>query len=71
MCMQFTLEKNPSKILLFTTCLLLLVLPCRKTTGSAGPGARQSATYSSQLVDQIRSIYESKPLAFKALYASC
>ena len=51
MCMQFTLHKNPSKILLFTT--LLLVIPCRKATNSAGPGARQSATDSAQLVDQI------------------
>ena len=70
MCMQFTLDKNPSKIFLFTTRLLLLVTPCRKATNSAGTGARQSATDSAQLVDQIRNLYESKPLAFKALYAS-
>ena len=62
MCIQFTLEKNPSKIFLFITRLLL--------TNSAGPGARQSATDSAQLVDQIRTLYECKQLAFKALYAS-
>ena len=70
MCMQFTLDKNQSKNFLFTTRLLLLVIPFRKATNSAGPGARQSATVSAQLVDQIRTLYESKPLAFKALYAS-
>ena len=70
MCMQFTLDKNPSKIFLFTTLLLLLVIPCSKATNSAGTGARQSATDSAQLVDQIRTLYESKTLAFKALYAS-
>ena len=51
MCMQFTLDKNPSKIFLFTTHLLLLVIPCRKALNSAGPGARQSATDSAQLVE--------------------
>ena len=51
--MKFTLEKNPSKIILFTTHLLLLVIPCRKATNSAGTGARQSATDSAQLVDQL------------------
>ena len=70
MCLKFTLDKNPSKIFLFTTRLLLLVIPRRKATNSAGTGARQSATDSAQLVDQIRTLYESKPLAFKALYAS-
>ena len=70
MCMQFTLEKNPSKIFLFTTRLLLLVIPSRRATYSAGTGVKQSATDSAQLVDQIRTLYESKPLAFKALYAS-
>ena len=68
--MQFTLDKNPSKIFLFTTRLLLLVIPHRKATNSAGTGARQSATDSDQLVDQIRTLYESKPPAFKDLYAS-
>ena len=63
MCMQFTLDKNPSKIFLFTTSLVLLV--------TTGPGARQSATDSAQVVDQIRTLYESKPLAFKPLYSSC
>ena len=47
--MQFTLDKNPSKIFLFNTCLLLII-PCRKATNSAGPGARQSATDSAQHV---------------------
>ena len=47
MCMQFTLDKNPS-----------------------GPGARQSATDSAQLVDQIRTLCETKQLAFNASYAS-
>ena len=47
--MKFTLEKNPSKIFLFTTRLLLLVIPCRKATNSAGTGARQSASESAQL----------------------
>ena len=70
MCMQFTLEKNPSTIFMFTTRLLLLVILSRKATNSAGPGARQSATDPAQLVDEIRTLYESKPLAFKALYAS-
>ena len=69
MCMQFTLEKNPSTIFLFTTRLLLLVILSRKATNSAGPGAKQSATDSAQLEDEIRTLYESKPLAFKALYA--
>ena len=54
MCMQFTLDKIPSKIVFFTTSLLLLYIPCRKATNSAGPGARQSTTDSAQLVDQIR-----------------
>ena len=49
--MKFTLEKNPSKIILFTTRLLLLVIPCRKATNSASTGASQSATDSAQLVD--------------------
>ena len=71
MCMQFTLEKNPSTIFLFSTRLLLLVyIPSRKATNSAGPGAKQSATDSAQLVDEIKTLYQSKPLAFKALYAS-
>ena len=70
MCMQFTLEKNPSTIFLFTTRLLLLVIPSRKATNSAGPGAKQSATDSAQLADEIKTLYQSKPLAFKALYAS-
>ena len=65
MCMQFTLDKIPSKVILFITQLLLLVIPFRKATNSAGPGARQSTTDSAQLVDQIRTLYESKPLAFK------
>ena len=52
--MQFTLDKNPSKIFLFTTCLLLLIIPCRKATNSAGTGASQSATDSAQLVDHIK-----------------
>ena len=69
--MQFTLDKNRSVIFLFITRLLLLVIPCRKATNSAGPGARQSATDSAQLVDHIRTLYESKPLVFKGLYASC
>ena len=64
--MQFTVDKNPSKIFLFTTHLLLLVISCRKATNSAGTGAKQSATDSAQLVDHTRILYESKPLAFKA-----
>ena len=51
--MKFTLEKNPSKIFLFTTRLLLLVIPCRKAINSAGTSARQSASESAQLVDQL------------------
>ena len=69
-CMQLTFEKNPSTIFLFTTRLLLLVILSKKAKNSAGPGARQSATDSAQLVDEITTLYESKPLAFKALYAS-
>ena len=70
MCMQFTLDKNPSKIFLFTTQLLLLVTPSTKATNSTGPGVRQSATDSVHHAHQLRTLYESKPLAFKALYAS-
>ena len=66
MCMQFTLEKNRSTIFFFTTCLLILVIPSSKATNSARPSARQSATDSAQLVDEIKTLYESKPLAFKA-----
>ena len=71
MCMQFNLDKNPSKIFLFTTRLLLIVIPCRKATNSSGPGARQHDTDSAQFVDWIRTLYEYKPLAFKGFYASC
>ena len=60
MYMQYTLDKYLRKIFLFTTRLLLLVIPCRKATNSAGPGARQSATDSAQLVDQITSLYVSE-----------
>ena len=42
-------------------------LQCRKAMNSAGPGARQTFTDSDQHVDQIRTLYESKPLAFKSL----
>ena len=70
MCIQFTFDRIPSKIVLFST-RLLLVIPCRKATNSAGPGARQSTTDSAQHVDQIRTLYESKPLAFKAMHAIC
>ena len=73
MCMQFTLDKNPSNKLLFTAHLLLLVIPCRKATNSAGPDARLSATDSAQHVDQIRTLYESKHWLLKPFifYASC
>ena len=40
MCMQITLDKTPSKIVLLTTSLLLLVIPFRKAKNSAGPGAK-------------------------------
>ena len=70
MCMQFTLDKSSSNIFFLTTHLLLLVIPCRKATDSAGAGARQSVTDSVQLVDLITTLYESKTLPFKALYAS-
>ena len=63
--MQFTLDKNPSKIFMFTTRLLLLVIPCRKATNSAGTGARHYATDSARLVDQIRTLYESNHLFLK------
>ena len=53
MCMQFTLDKIPSKIVLFTTGLLL-VIPCSRATNSACPGVRQSTTDSAQHVYQIR-----------------
>ena len=56
---------------LFTTHLIILVIPFRNATKSAGPGAKQSTADSSNHVDQIRTLYESKALAFKALYASC
>ena len=67
MCMQFILENNPSTIFLFNTRLLLQV---GKLQIQLVHGARQSSTDSAQLVDQFRTLYESKPLAFKALYAS-
>ena len=70
LCIQFILDKIQSNIFLFTTCLLLLVIPYRKATNSAGPGARQSTTVTVHHVDQIRTLYESKPLTIKALYAS-
>ena len=70
MCMQYTLDKIPSKMFLFTTHLLLLV-PLRKATNSAGHDVRQSATDSAQHLDQIRTLYDSKPLAFKVLYVNC
>ena len=56
MFMQFTLEKKRSTIFLFTTRLLILVILSRKATNLAGPGARQSATDSAQLVDEIRTL---------------
>ena len=49
--MQFNLDKIPSKMFLFTTHFLFLVIPFRKATNSAGPGARQSAIHSAQHVD--------------------
>ena len=67
MCMQFSLRKF--KIFLFNTTLLLLVIPCSKAINSARPGARQSTTDSVVHVDQIRTLYKSKRLVFKALYA--
>ena len=71
MYMQLFLDKIPSKIVLFATSLLFLVIPCRLATNSTGVGARQSTTDSAQHVDWIRTLYESKPLAFKALHSSC
>ena len=62
-CMQFTLNKILSKIFLFITCLILLVIPLRIATNSAGPGTRLSTTDSAQHVYPIRTPYESKPLA--------
>ena len=63
MYMQVTLDIIPSKRFLFSTHLLLLVIPFRKATNSAGPGARLSTSDSAQLVDQI--------ITLKALYARC
>ena len=40
-----------SKIVLFIMASLLLVIPSRNATSSAGPGARQSTTDSTQRVD--------------------
>ena len=40
-----------SKNFLFIMGLLLLVIPSRNATSSAGPGARQSTTDSTQRVD--------------------
>ena len=60
MCTQYIVDKIPSRMFLFTTHLFVLV---------KYHGARQSATDSAQLVDQIRPLYESKLMAFKALYA--
>ena len=50
----------PSKIF-----MLLLIIPCRKATNSAGPGTRQCATDSVQHVDQIRTQYESNDWLLK------
>ena len=50
MCKQFTLDKIPRKIILFTTHILVLAIPFRKATNSAGPGARKSSTDSAQFV---------------------
>ena len=61
--MQFTLDKNPSKIFL----LLLLVIPCRKATNSAGPGVLLHD--SAQLVDQIRTLNSPNHLLLKHIYA--
>ena len=66
MCMQFTLDKIPSKIVLSNTSLFLLVIQCTKTTNSAGYGAKQSTANFAQHVDQIRTLYESKLLTFNS-----
>ena len=44
---QFTLDKIPSKIFMFTTHFF--VTPCIKATNSGGPDARQSTTDSAHL----------------------
>ena len=51
MCMQFTIDKNQVRFCCSPP-------PCRKATNSAGPGARQGATDSAQLVYQIRTLDE-------------
>ena len=76
MCMQFTLDKIPSKIVLFTTSHFFLLFHVEKLQ-SAGPGARQSTTRLTlpQSVDQIRTLYHwlLKPcmLAVSALHYIC
>ena len=48
--------------------LLLLVIPCRKATNSAGPGARQSSTDSAQHVARSdKNSMEFKSLAFNTM----
>ena len=58
-CLRFTFDKIPSKIILFIMGLLLFISPSRNATNSAGPGARESTTDSTQHIDQIRTPYES------------
>ena len=65
MCMQFILDKIPSKMFSFTTCLLLLVILFRKATNSAGL-ATQSDSAQHRLD---KNSIGSKPLAFKELYS--
>ena len=57
MCMQFYFNKIPSKMFLFTACMLLLFIPIRKTINSASPGARLYTTGSTQ-----QTLYEYKKL---------
>ena len=53
MYLQFTLDKIPNKMFLFTTTYFFLVIPFRRATNSTGPGARLSTIESAQHVDQI------------------
>ena len=43
MCMQFYFNKIPSKMFLFTACMLLLFIPFRKAINSASPGVKLCA----------------------------
>ena len=72
MCMQFSLDKIPSKIFLFTTSLLLLVIAFRKATTSAGPGASLLLSPNHWLLEPCMLAVSAKepPTSIESIYAS-